>query len=107
MNTSGTFDNAEVGEGCLIDDDVTLGYRFHSDCGPTRIGRQCVLHKGTLIYGDVIIGDYFLGSHYIVVRAQVRIGDHCALGNHSTIEGIVCMGKGVRIMSHTYIPSRT
>ena len=108
MNTTNSrFENAEIGEGCRIDEDVTLGYRFHADCGPARIGKQCVLHKGTVIYGDVIIGDYFLGSHYIVVRARVRMGDYCALGNHSTIEGIVRLGTGVRVMSHTYIPSRT
>ena len=101
------FEKAEIGNGCQIDDNVILGYRFHADCGPTHLGRECSLRAGTVIYGDVIIGNYFLGGHNIVIRAQVRTGDHCAMGNHSAIEGIVRLGTGVRIMSHTYIPSRT
>ena len=35
------------------------------------------------------------------------MGDYCAVSNHSTIEGVVRFGDGVRIMSHVYIPSRT
>ena len=42
-----------------------------------------------------------------MVRAVVKIGDYCALMNHSAIEGIVRFGTGVRVMSHVYIPSRT
>ena len=101
------FENAIVGEGAVIDPDVTLGFRYHPECGPTRIGNNCVLKKGTIIYGDVSIGDNFHSVHYAVIRAMVKIGDNCSLLNHSTIEGIVRMGDGVRIMSHVYIPSRT
>ena len=88
------FENAEVGNRCQIDDNVILGYRFHVDCGPTRLGRECSLRAGTVIYGDVIIGNYFLGGHNIVIRAQVRTGDHCAMGNHLAIEGIVRLELG-------------
>ena len=101
------FENAIIGEGAIIDPDVTLGYRYQAGCGPTRIGKNCVLKKGTIIYGDVTIGDNFQSVHYAVIRAMVKIGDHCSLLNHSTIEGIVRIGDGVRIMSQVYIPSRT
>ena len=101
------FENATIGEGALIEPDVTVGFRYHSKCGPARIGKHCMLHKGAIIYGDVTIGDYFNAGHYSVVRALVKMGDYCTLMNHSAIEGIVRMGDGVRIMSHTYVPSRT
>ena len=104
---TGRFDNAIIGEGALIDPDVMVGYRYHAECGPTRIGKSCILRKGTIIYGDVTIGDHFHTVHYAVIRAMVKIGDYCTLLNHSTIEGIVRLGNGVRIMSHVYIPSRT
>ena len=105
-DTSG-FDHATIGEGALIEPDVMVGFRFHSKCGPARIGKYCLLRKGTLIYGDVTIGDHFQSGYYTVIRAQVRMGDYCTVMNHSTLEGIVRMGDGVRIMSHTYVPSRT
>ena len=101
------YDNATIGEGTLIEPDVTLGFRYYEKCGPTVLGKDCKLGKGSVIYGDVTIGDHFSGGLYSVIRALVKIGDFCALGNGSVIEGIVRLGDGVRIMTHVYIPSRT
>ena len=101
------FDNALIGDDALIEPDVTLGYRYHPECGPTTIGKGCWLGKGTVIYGDVTIGDHFSSGLYAVIRALVKIGDFCTLHNGSIIEGIVRLGDGVHIMPHVYIPSRT
>lgn len=100
-------DNVTVGEGTIVEEGVTLGHRYHADCGVTKIGRQGILRMGTIIYADVEVGDYFQTGHHVVVRAKVKMGDYCCLLNHSTIEGLVRFGTGVRIMSHVYIPSRT
>src|SRR5512136_638708 len=102
-----SFPNAVIGEGTLVEPDVMVGFRYHPDCGPARIGRNGILRKGTIIYGDVTIGDYFQTGHYAVIRAKVEIGDYCTVLNHSTLEGLIRFGRGVRIMSHVYIPSRT
>lgn len=101
------LDNAIIGEGTLIEPDVRVGFRYHKDCGPARIGRGGILRAGTIIYGDVTAGDYFQTGHYTVIRAKVEIGDYCTVTNHSTLEGLIRLGNGVRIMSHVYIPSRT
>lgn len=101
------YENATIGAGALIEPDVRIGFRFHPRCGAARIGKHCILRKGTLIYGDVRIGDHFQSGYYVVVRAQVRMGDYCTLLNHTTLEGIVRMGDGVRLMSQVYVPSRT
>ena len=105
-DTSG-YDNATIGQGALIEPDVTLGFRYRPRCGPTVLGKGCRLGKGSVIYGDVTIGDHFGSGLYSVIRALVKIGNFCALGNGSIIEGIVRLGDGVRIMTHVYIPSRT
>ena len=34
------FDNAQIGEGTLIEPDVHVGFRYHPDCGPARIGKH-------------------------------------------------------------------
>ena len=81
------FDNAIIGSNPQIAPDVIVGYRYHPECGPARIGDNCILHKGTVIYGDVTIGDHFHTVHYAVIRAMVKIGDFCTILNHSTIEG--------------------
>jgi acetyltransferase-like isoleucine patch superfamily enzyme len=101
------FENATIGEGTFIEPDVLVGFRYHEDCGPARVGKHGILRKGTIIYGDVTIGDYFLSGHYVVIRAKVQMGDYCTVLNQSTLEGLIHFGKGVRIMSHVYIPSRT
>lgn len=101
------FENAEIGEGTLVEPDVMVGFRYHKDCGPARVGKHGILRKGAIIYGDVTIGDYFQSGHYAVIRAKVEMGDYCTVLNHSTLEGLIRFGNGVRIMSHVYIPSRT
>jgi acetyltransferase-like isoleucine patch superfamily enzyme len=101
------FDNAHLGEGTLVEPNVCVGFRYHPACGPARVGKHGILRMGTIIYGDVTIGDFFQSGNYAIVRAKVVMGDYCTLCNHSTLEGIVRLGTGVRIMSHTYIPSRT
>lgn len=102
-----SFENAVVGETTLIEPDVHIGWRYHPDCGPARIGNHGILRKGTIIYGDVTAGDYLQTGHYAIIRARVEMGNYCTVCNHSTLEGLIKMGDGVRIMSHVYVPSRT
>lgn len=104
---AGQFENATIGEGTLVEPNVTVGFRYHRDCGPARIGKNGIIRQGTIIYGDVSIGDYFQSGHYAVIRAKIQMGDYCTVLNHSALEGIIRFGEGVRIMSHVYIPSRT
>ncbi len=101
------FPFAEIGEGTIIEPDVIVGFRYHPDCGTARVGRNGILRRGTIIYGDVELGDYFQSGHNTVIRAKVRAGDYCTLCNQSTLEGVIRMGTGVRIMSHVYVPTRT
>ena len=99
--------NAVIGEGTVVEPDVIVGFRYHPDCGPAEIGKHGILRRGTLIYGDVQLGDYFQSGHNAVIRAKVRAGDYCTVCNQSTLEGIIRMGRGVRLMSNVYVPSRT
>ena len=101
------FENARIGEGAIIEPNVEIGLRYHEQCGPAVLGSDCIIRRGSVIYGDTRIGDHFQAGYNSVVRALVKIGDYCTLMNQSTIEGIVRLGTGVRIMSHVYIPSRT
>lgn len=101
------WDNASVGANSIVEPNVQIGLRYHDGCGSASIGANSILRTGTIIYGDVRLGRYFQSGHYTVIRAKVTAGDYCTVSNHSTIEGLVEMGEGVRIMSHVYVPTRT
>jgi acetyltransferase-like isoleucine patch superfamily enzyme len=101
------FENAQIGEGTIIEPNVQVGFRYHKDCRKAIIGSNGILRYGTIIYGDVVAGDYFQTGHYTIIRAMVEIGDYCTVTNHSTLEGMMRIGNAVRIMSHVYIASRT
>lgn len=101
------FDNAQIGEGTIVEPDVQAGFQYHPDAKKAIIGSNGILRSGTIIYGDVVAGDYFQTGHYTIIRAMVEIGDYCTVSNHSTLEGLIRMGNGVRIMSNVYVPSRT
>jgi acetyltransferase-like isoleucine patch superfamily enzyme len=100
-------ERAFLGEGTRVEPNVLAGFRYHADAGPAHIGPGGILRAGTIVYGDVELGAFFQSGHYTVIRAKVKAGDYCTVSNHSTLEGLIRLGTGVRIMSHVYIPSRT
>ena len=38
VTENSSFDNATIGDGGFVGPDVTVGFRYHSDCGVARIG---------------------------------------------------------------------
>lgn len=101
------YENAEIGEGTIIEENVIVGMKYHPECGKAVIGENSILRAGTIIYGDVKAGKYFQSGHHTVIRARVEMGDYCTITNGSVIEGMVKMGDSVRLMSHVYVASRT
>jgi hypothetical protein len=72
------FENAIIGDGTLVEPDVMVGFRYHSDCGPARVGKHGILRNGTIIYGDVTIGAYFPHIWFVIscnFRSVCRITD--------------------------------
>jgi len=107
MNMQENSAHAQIGTDTLVEPGAVVGFKYRLGCGPAVVGRGGIVRMGCIIYGDVTLGDYFQSGHYTVIRAEVRGGDYCAIGNQSTLEGRIELGTGVRIMSHVYIPSRT
>ena len=101
------YENAKIGENTIIEENVTLGLKYHPECGKTVIGANSILRHGTVIYGDVKTGEYFQSGHHTVIRARVEMGDFCTVTNGAVIEGMVKMGDSVRLMSHCYVAYRT
>ena len=101
------YENAQIGENTIIEENVIVGMQYHPECGKAIIGANSILRAGTIIYGDVKTGEYFQSGHNTVIRARVEMGDYCTVTNNAVIEGMVKMGDCVRLMSHVYVASRT
>ena len=97
----------EVGAHAQIDADVILGYRYPGDSHPTRIGDHAIIRSGSILYANTTIGHRFQCGHQVLIRGEVIIGDRCVVHHKCTLEGRLQIGRGVKIMAHVYVPSRT
>jgi acetyltransferase-like isoleucine patch superfamily enzyme len=97
----------EVGTHAQIDADVILGYRYPGDSQPTRIGDHAIIRSGSILYANTTIGHRFQCGHQVLIRGEVIIGDRCVVHHKCTLEGRLQIGRGVKIMAHVYVPSRT
>ena len=70
---------ATIGEGTIVEPGADVGWKYHRDAGPARVGKNGIIRRGSVIYGDTDLGDYFQTGHNATVRARVRCGDYCTV----------------------------
>ena len=70
---------ATIGEGTIVEPGADVGWKYHRDAGPARVGKNSIIRRGSVIYGDTDLGDYFQTGHNATVRARVRCGDYCTV----------------------------
>ncbi len=98
---------AELGENCIIQENVILGFRYNEICRKARIGDNAVIRSFGVIYADVEIGNDFKTGHGIVIREKTRIGSRIVIGTGAVIDGNVEIGDRVKIETNAYIPTHT
>jgi len=98
---------AELGENCVIQDNVILGLKYKKDCHKLKIGNNAVIRAFSIIYADVVIGNDFKTGHSVVIRENTKIGSKIVIGTGTMIDGNVEIGNRVKIESHVYIPTHT
>lgn len=93
-----------LGAACQIDPDVILGYPpgRHIELKPARIGDNARIRSGTVIYASVEIGNGFESGHGVIIREGNRIGNDCAIWNHTTLDYDCLLGDRVRIHCNVY-----
>ncbi len=96
---------AELGENCIIQENVILGLKYKEDCQKVRIGNNAVIRAGTIIYADVVAGDDFQIGHNVVIREKTTFGSFIVVGTNTVIDGHVTIGNFVKIESNCYIPT--
>ncbi len=80
---------AELGDNCIIQENVILGLKYRDGCEKVRIGNQAIIRAFSVIYADVVIGDYFRTRHNIVIRKYTKIGSRIVIGSETVIDGYV------------------
>jgi len=95
----------QLGEGCEIQPDVSLGDPGDGD--PPEIGRGSTVRSGAIIYPDVRIGDRLVTGHNVLIREGTTIGDDVVVGTNTVIDGATTIGSGVSLQTGVYVPRET
>lgn len=72
-----------------------------------RIGRNCIIRSGTIIYERVIIGNRVKTGHNALIREDCTVGDNSSIGSSSKLDAEVIIGENVHIHSDVFLPRKT
>jgi acetyltransferase-like isoleucine patch superfamily enzyme len=94
----------------LLSFDFSSGFGIEEfdeiSCG-TKIGRNCIIRSGTVIYEDVTLGDWVETGHNVLVREGSSIGHKTHIGSSTQLDGAVKIGNNVSVQSNAYLPHLT
>lgn len=72
-----------------------------------KIGRNCIIRSGTVIYETASISDWVETGHNVLIREGSVIGDKTRIGSSTQLDGAVNIGRNVSIQSNVYLPHLT
>jgi len=72
-----------------------------------KIGRECIIRSGTVIYENVIMKDHVRTGHNVLIRDGSIIGEGSLIGTGTILDGTVKIGNRVNIQSNAYLPHMT
>ena len=108
------YGKTEIGDGSVIQPNVILGapstameHLGKDNLPGAKIGKECFIRSGTVIYSNAKIGDKFKTGHNVLIRENTLIGDNVLVGTNAIIENDCKIGSNVSIQSNAYIPTNT
>jgi len=73
----------------------------------SRIGAECLIRSGTIIYESAEIGNKVRTGHNVLIREGSKVSDGTLIGSSTMLDGNVKVGKEVKIQSNVYLPHLT
>jgi len=92
----------KIGKNCKIGSFCEIGNRFTKN-NNIYIGDNVTINSHSIIYPDCHIEDNCFIGHRVLIREHTNIGYKSQIGSYSDIEGIVKIGKYVKIHSNVHI----
>lgn len=99
----------QIGKGAEIDEGVVLAYMSGRDgvSDILKIGVNCRLRIGTVVYAGTTIGDNIQTGHGTIIREQNTIGNNLNIWSHSVIDYGCKLGNDILIHNLVYIAQFT
>lgn len=88
-----------IGPNHHIEPNCIIGYRAGREIEDQtlRIGRDCYLRTGTIVYCGSTIGDGLQTGHNVIIREENLIGDNVSIWTGSYIDYGCRLGSNIRI----------
>jgi len=110
-------DDTELGTRVRVDDHTVIGKMpmraaisatiLDQKLPPCRIGDECIIGTGTVIYRGVQLGTRVLVADLATVREEVTIGDFTIVGRGVAVENKCTIGRYCKLETNAYITARS
>jgi UDP-N-acetylglucosamine acyltransferase len=84
----------EIGNGCILREQVTVHRGTVKGGGTTRIGSRCLLMVGTHVAHDCQLGDDLILSNLTTLGGHVVVDSHVVTGGLVAVAPFVHLGRG-------------
>ena len=111
------YPGTEIGDDTEIFDNVVIGrepkstgnlvHKLESNFEPVKIGNNCCIGAGVVIYASCKIGNNVLIGDNASLREHNILKDKCLLARGSTTNHHVTIGQNSKVMDLTHLTART
>lgn len=108
-------EDVEIGDGCVIEDQVVLGKRprlaarsnTRGEIGALVLGERVTVCVGAVVFAGATVGAESIIGDQAFVRERARIGASSVVGRGSVVDNDVTLGARVRVQTNAYITAFT
>lgn len=107
------YPGVEIGDGCEIFDNACIGrpprtcgntvHKLKPEYAPAKIGKNCVIGVGAVIYAETVLGDRVLVGDCASLREQCSVGDEAVIASYVMTGHHVKIGRGTKVMNYSNI----